>query len=168
MVYFSFGSDLRLAGCLLAMCLLLAGCKTTPEPFESTELVDDDKSFVYVYWPGQTWREKAGQHPEIQVDGVPVGLLKYKTYIPLELSPGSHEFRATGDSEFSDWQGRDKVVVLPIEAGEITYLRFMVKYDQQKNVWRNPGMSYVVQLLPISEKKARMEMGDLKEAKQKN
>ena len=153
---------------LLSALLALGACQSTPEPFRPQPLTDSVNALVYVYWPGQRWREKSGQAPEIQLDGVPVGLLKYKTYIPLEITPGNHEFRATGDSEYSDWKGRDEVVVIPIKADDITYVRLLVKYDQTKNTWQNPGMSHVVQLLPAPEAKALAELAELKEARQKN
>ena len=117
---------------------------------------------VYVYWPGQRWREKAGQYPEVQVNGVPVGLLRYKTYLALELPPGRHEFRITGFSEAANWDEQDLFFEMPVEPGETRYVSLFVKYDQSKNNLGDGFMQHVVQFLPRGESQARMEMRGLK------
>lgn len=147
--------------CLIA--LGSAGCQSNDAPFVPDTLDNKANVLVYVYWPGQRYREKSGQSPEVQLDGVPVGLLDYKTYFRMEIPPGKHEFRITGDSEQSDWEGTDKFFSMPVSAGETKYVRLLVRYDQTKNTWQNPGMSYVVQFLPASASVARREMGELEE-----
>lgn len=150
---------------LLLMLTALAGCSSAP-PFSPPAPARTDSARVYVYWPGQAWRERSGSALELQVDGVPVGLLRYKRYIPLEIPPGRHEFRLTGNGSSeawkTDWKWPDQVFAKPLKRGEILYARLLIKYDQQKNTWRNPGMSYVVQFLPRTPDQARLEMADLK------
>ena len=152
---------------LLLAVLLLAGCSSTgSQPFIPEPAENSDNARVYVYWPGQSWREKAGSSLELQVDGAPLGLLRYKTYIPLEVPAGTHEFRLTGDHQSPDWEadwdGDDRSFKLRLQPGEIKYVRLLIKYDQSTNKWTNPGMGYVVQFLPRAERSAVIEMADLK------
>jgi len=150
---------------VLTAVTALAGCRSAP-PFTPPKPDRPEYARVYVYWPGQTWRERSGSALELQVDGVPIGLLRYKHYIPVEIPPGHHEFRLTGDGAGEDWRADwkwpDQVFAKPLKPGEILYARLLIKYDQQKNTWTNPGMSYVVQFLPRAPGEARLEMADLK------
>jgi hypothetical protein len=155
---------------LVALSLFVGfmnGCSAKPdEPFLPEPVSEAGNARVYVYWPPQGWREKAGSSLEVQVDGVPVGLLEYKTYIPLEVRAGVHEFRVTGEAQSADWEaeweGEDKFFETRLKPGEIKFVRLLIKYDQQKNTWTNPGMEYVVQFLPRSAATARMELAELK------
>lgn len=149
------------------MMLLLSACAGAPsEPFSPEPTSNPNNARVYVYWPGQSWREKAGSALELQVDGAPLGLLRYKTYIPLELPPGSHEFRLTGEHQSPDWEadwdGDDRHFETRLRPGDVKFVRLLIKYDQKSNKWTNAGMDYVVQFLPRAEKAAMMEMADLK------
>ena len=151
---------------LLLMLLVVSGvgCSST-QPFSPGPAAEPDNARVYVYWPGQRWREKAGSSFELQVNGVPVGLLRYKRYLEVELPPGNHEFRLTGNAQSADWQadwdGHDQVFVKPVESGEVLYARLLIKYDQQNMNWKGLGMDHVVQFLPRSAGSARMEMAAL-------
>jgi hypothetical protein len=126
---------------LVALSLFVGfmnGCSAKPdEPFLPEPVSEAGNARVYVYWPPQGWREKAGSSLEVQVDGVPVGLLEYKTYIPLEVRAGVHEFRVTGEAQSADWEaeweGEDKFFETRLKPGEIKFVRLLIKYDQQKN-----------------------------------
>lgn len=150
----------------VALCgVFAAGCSSAPEgPFVPEPTHTANGVRVYVYWPGQRWREKAGKTVEVELDGVPVGVLSYKSYIPLEVRPGHHHFRVTGDSDAANWEGLDKSFEMRFKPGEVRYVRFLVKYNQEKNTWTNPGMSYVVQFLPRSASSAKTEMAGLEPA----
>lgn len=150
---------------LIAFTLVLTsfvlGCQAKGPLFEPLARNNPDNALVYVYWPAQTWREKSGSYPELLLDGEPIGLLRYKTYMALEISPGTHDFLLTGDTERANWQTPKNLLTLPLKPNETKYLRLLVKYDQSKNNWTNPGMSYVVQFLPIAGKQARTDLADL-------
>ena len=163
-VSFRFGRKLKLAVCLGCAGLVTA-CSTTAPVFIPEAPISSQNALVYVYWPSQTWREQSGSRPELQVDGAPLGLLRYKTYIKVELRPGTHEFLITGNGQGADWPGEDKSFALKVDAGEVHYVRLLVKYDQSTNSWGNRGMGYVVQFLPRSERDARVEMGELSPAR---
>jgi len=155
----------HMARVLISLLLLvaLAACAGDPVvPFTPAAPAHADAAQVYVYWPGQTWRERGQSSLELRVDGAPMGILRYKRYIPLEIPPGNHEFRLTGESAEANWKGRDQAFELKLKPGEVLYARLLIKYDQQKNTWTNPGMSYVVQFLPRNPREARLEMADLK------
>jgi hypothetical protein len=152
---------------MLLLSFLISGCAGSPDvPFQPEPAASADSGRIYVYWPAQGWREKADEAGEVQLDGVPVGLLRYKTYISLEVPAGVHELRLTGDSQspdwVADWEGDDRFFETRVKPGDITYVRLLVKFDQTKNTLTNPGMSYVVQLLPRSASSARAEMSRLK------
>jgi len=151
---------------ILLTLLLLAGCAGQSTPFVAQPVKNPDNARVYVYWPAQGWREKADEEAEIQVDGVPVGLLRYKTYLSLEVPAGNHEFRLTGEADSAawkaDWDGADQTFEYRLKPGGILFVRLLAKFDQSKNTLTNPGMSYVVQFLPRSANVARMEMASLK------
>ena len=156
----------RLWICLGAgfLFLMLNGCESPDgPPFMPQAAKNPENGRAFIYWPGQRWREKAGQYPEVQLDGVPVGVLRYKTYLEVEMPPGKHEFRVTAFSEAAKWNVDDKFFTTSIEPGETLYVRLFVQFDQKKNNLSNGLMKYVVQFLPKAEAQARMEMQDLRE-----
>ena len=113
---------------------------------------------IFVYWPAQTWREKSGQRPELRLNGIPVGVLRYKSYIELEVAAGTYELRLTGESDGAKWDGPDRAFSTPLEAGEMKYVRLLIKYDQQTNTLGHGLLDYVIQFLPRAEQEARFEM----------
>jgi hypothetical protein len=165
-VSLSMRQRLKLLPIVSVLLILLGGCSSKPIlPFEPEPAANPDNARVYVYWPGQSWREKAGSSLELQVDGAPVGLLRYKTYIPLEVSAGFHEFRITGDHQSADWvaewDGDDKFFETRLRPGDVKFVRLLIKFDQASNKWTSPGMQFVVQFLPRSAKSAVIEMAEL-------
>ncbi len=148
----------------LAAAVGIGGCQSSGgRPFMPESVENPKNGRAYVYWPGQRWREKAGKYPELQIDGVPVGVLRYKTYLELELPPGMHEFRVTAFSKAANWDVDDKYFTMDIDPGKTVYVRLLVKFDQKMNKLGGGSMKYVVQLLPRGESQARMEMSDLNE-----
>lgn len=119
-------------------------------------------ALIYVYWPGQRWAEKSGQSPELRLSGVPVGLLRYKSYIELEVAAGTWELRLTGNSPAAKWDGPDQAFTTPLRAGEVKYVRLLVKYDQSTNTLGHGALGYVVSFLPRAPEQARAEMRKLK------
>ncbi len=158
---------LRISALLLVVGLFW-GCQTTVEPFTPSTLQDPGNALIYVYWPGQRWREKSGQYPEIRLDGVPIGILRYKTYLMIEVAAGDHELRMTADSEAANWTGIDQFFSTPLKRGEIKYVRLLVRYDQNKNSLSDGLMTHVVLFLPRAGGQARLEMADLKEVRNRN
>lgn len=144
------------------LCLALAACSSTPKPFTPTLITKPGNGKLFVYWPGQRWGEKSGQAPEIQLDGVPVGLLKYKRYIEIEMSPGTYELKMTGDSDTSNWNGPERAFPARVVAGENLFVRLLVKYDQRTNRLGQGALGYVVSFLPRAEPQALLEMDGLK------
>ncbi len=142
--------------------LVLAACSSTPKPFTPTLITKPGNGKLFVYWPGQRWGEKSGRAPEIQLDGVPMGLLTYKRYIEMELAPGTYELKMTGDSDESNWDGPERAFPAKVVAGENLYVRLMVKYDQDTNRLGQGALGYVVNFLPRAEGQALLEMDGLK------
>ena len=153
-----------MVGVILLLELLVSGCSSAKPVFMPQAPRNAENAMVYVYWPPQTWREQSGSRPELQVDGVPIGILRYKSYLKVELASGAHEFRITGSSDTANWQAGEKSFDLSVEAGEVHYVRLLVKFDQSANRLGKRGMEYVVQFLPRTEREARVEMGELRAA----
>ena len=145
--------------------LVFWGCQSNGPPFAPAGLQNPDNASVYVYWPGQRYREKSGDYPEVQLNGVPVGILRYKTYIHIEVAPGTHELRVTGSSSRADWGEPDLSFETPLSRGETKYVRLLVKYDQKTNSLSEGRLGHVVQFLPRAASQARTEMSGLKAAK---
>lgn len=145
----------------LALCVFLGGCQSEGPLFEPFVRNDAENSLVYVYWPPQGWRERADEYPELRLNGVPVGVLEYRTYLVLEIPPGRHQFLLTGDSEFADWEDEDELLTLRLKRGETKYLRFLVKFNQVENRLGQGRMKYVTQLLPISAEQALVDLAEL-------
>lgn len=147
---------------ILTLSVVLTACESTPTPYTPTLISKPGNGKLFVYWPGQRWGEKSGRAPEIQLDGIPVGLLKYKRYIEIETAAGTYELKLTGDSEASNWDGPERAFPAKVEAGENLYVRLLVKYDQQANRLGQGAMSYVITFLPRAEANALLEMDGLK------
>lgn len=149
-----------LIGCLVISTVSLADDKR----FTATAVVTPGNGKLYVYWPGQRWGEKSRKTPEIQLDGEPLGLLKYKTYIERELPEGTYNLKLTGSSDASNWDGAEREFPAKIEAGENMFVRLLVKYDQRSNKMLEGRMKYALTFLPRAEEYALAEMGKLKPA----
>jgi len=151
---------------ILISCLAVAACTSSPTPYTPTLITKPGNGKLFVYWPGQRWGEKSGSAPEIQLDGVPVGLLKYKRFIEIEMAPGTYELKMTGESELSNWNGPERAFPAKVVAGENLYVRLLVKYDQETNRLGQGAMGYAVTFLPRAESEALLEMDGLKKVEQ--
>jgi hypothetical protein len=147
---------------VVCLCVALGACGSNPTPYTPTLISKPGNAKLFVYWPGQRWGEKSGRAPEIQLDGVPVGLLRYRHYIEIETGPGTYELKLTGDSEASNWNGPERAFPAKLVAGENLFVRLLVKYDQETNRLGQGAMSYSVTFLPRAETDALLEMNGLK------
>ena len=140
----------------------LTSCQTSATPYVPTAVKKPGNGKLYVYWPGQRWGEKSGQAPEIQIDGVPIGTLRYKHYLEIETAAGTYELKMTGESEHSNWNGPERSFPAKVEAGGNLFVRLLVKYDQESNRMLEGRMQHAVTFLPRAEKEALLEMDGLK------
>ena len=147
---------------MAASVLLIAACESTPSSYTPTLISKPGNGKLFVYWPGQRWGEKSGRSPEIQLDGVPLGLLSYKRYIEIEIAPGTYELKLTGESEDSNWNGPERSFPAKVVAGENLFVRLLVKYDQETNRLGQGALGYAVTFLPRAETEALLEMDGLK------
>ncbi len=147
---------------VLVALAVSAGGLGRDKTFTPIAISEPGNGKLYVYWPGQRWGEKSRKSPEIQLDGKSLGLLKYKSYIELELPAGTYELKLTGESDASRWDGPERAFPAKIEPGENYYVRLQVKYDQASNRMLEGRMKYAVTFLPRDEQNAKAEMGGLK------
>lgn len=147
---------------IIIVILAISACQSAPTPYTPTLITKPGNGKLFVYWPGQRWGEKSGRSPEIQLDGVPVGLLKYKRYIEIEMAAGTYELKMTGDSEASNWNGPERAFPAKVVAGENLFVRLLVKYDQETNRIGQGLMGYAINFLPRAESEALLEMDGLK------
>ena len=140
----------------------LAGCQSAATAYVPTAVKQPGNGKLFVYWPGQRWGEKSGRAPEIQLDGIPIGTLRYKHYLEIETAAGTYELKMTGDSEDSNWNGPERSFPARVEAGENLFVRLLVKYDQESNRLLEGRMQYAVTFLPRAEREALLEMDGLK------
>lgn len=147
---------------ILMFGVFLASCQSNQTPFVPAAVKQPGNGKLYVYWPAQRYREKSGQAPEIRLNDVPVGILRYKRYIELEMPAGSYELKLTGDSPEAKWTGQERAFPARIEPGEVLYVRLMVKYDDSTNTLGLGRMGYVVNFLPRAAQQAQLEIYGLK------
>jgi hypothetical protein len=147
---------------ILACGCCLMACQSSPTPYTPTAVKQPGNGKLFVYWPGQRWGEKSGRAPEIQLDGVPMGVLRYKSYIEIERAAGTYELKMTGESGDSNWNGPERSFPARLEAGENLFVRLLVKYDQESNRLLEGRMQYAVTFLPRAESEALTEMDGLK------
>lgn len=147
---------------IFAIALTIGACASSQKAYTPTAVSKPGNGKLFVYWPSQRWGEKAGRAPEIQLDGVPLGLLRYRHYIEIEMAAGTYELKLTGDSDASNWNGPERAFPAKVVAGENLFVRLLVKYDQETNRLGQGAMQYAVTFLPRAELEARYEMEGLK------
>jgi hypothetical protein len=147
---------------IFALCLTLSACESNSKAYTPTLITKPGNAKLFVYWPAQRWGEKSGRAPEIQLDGVPMGLLRYRRYIEIETAAGTYELKMTGDSEASNWNGPERAFPAKLVAGENLFVRLLVKYDQESNRLGQGAMGYSITFLPRAEADALVEMNGLK------
>jgi len=142
---------------------LLTGCANS-DYFEPGSLHNPANAMVYIYRPGGTNPGKKPlitSYPEIQVDGIGHGMLKYKKYLALELSPGKREFVATGLTPDARWEPKDRKYTLNIEPGKSYFLRLRVEYDTDHMTIGSFRGQYLIHLHAVEESEAVYEIRHL-------
>ena len=92
-------------GALLIVCALLGSC-SSPGHFEPTPIVGSEAAMIYLYRPAASnpgAKPLLLSYPEVMIDGVSHGVLKYNSYRAIELPPGIHDVRLTGLTENCAW-----------------------------------------------------------------
>ena len=145
---------------ILAILTALAGCANS-DYFEPTPLAEAGNSMVYVYRPAAKNPGKKPltlSYPEVLVDGDSAGFLKYKEYLPVELTPGEHEFRVTGLTREARWEPKDRKYKLRTEAGESYFLRFGVEFDVDRMSLGTFRGQYIITFYPVDPEDAVYEI----------
>lgn len=140
--------------------VLLAGCQNT-DYFEASPISQSGKAMVYIYRPAATNPGKKPlrlSYPEVMVDGVSHGFLRYNTYLALELDPGQREFVITGLTRDSKWEPKDRKYTLRVEAGESYFMRFSVEFDTAKMSLGTFTGQYIITLHPVDQSEAVYEI----------
>ncbi len=136
--------------------VLLAGCANS-DYFDPDSLSDPGNAMVYVYRPGGSNPGKKPlitSYPEILVNGVGHGMLKYKEYLALELAPGKREFVATGLTQGARWKPKDREYTLNIEPGKSYFMRLRVEYNTDHMTIGSFRGQYLIHLHPVDESEA--------------
>lgn len=138
----------------------LAGCVSSSF-FEPTPIAKSGNAMVYVYRPAATNPGKKPltlSYPEVMLDGVSAGLLKYNEYLALEVTPGQREFLVTGLTRDAKWEPRDLSYTLNVEAGKSYFLRYRVEFDTAKMSLGTFRGQYIINFMPINETDAIYEI----------
>jgi hypothetical protein len=148
---------------LLIVSLLLAslaGCSNA-DYFEPTPLADTGHAMVYIYRPaaGNPGKKPLRlSYPEVMVDGHSQGMLKYNSYLALELEPGRRDFVVTGLTRDSKWEPKDRSYTLELKPGESYFMRFGVEFDTAKMSLGTFKGQYIISLHPVDRSEAVYEI----------
>jgi hypothetical protein len=145
---------------LFMLTVVVSGC-TGSSFFEPTTLQNPENAMVYIYRPAATNPGKKPltlSYPEIMVDGMSVGFLKYKEYLPLELAPGKRDFVVTGLTRDAKWELRDSSYKLKVEPGKSYFLRYRVEFNVDKMSIGTFKGQYLTGFSPIDETDAVYEI----------
>jgi hypothetical protein len=151
-------------GALLIVCALLGSC-SSPGHFEPTPIVGSGAAMMYLYRPAASnpgTKPLLLSYPEVMIDGVSHGVLKYKSYRAIELPPGKHDVRLTGLTENSKWEPRDVNYSINLKPGETIYMKFRVEFDTDAMGFLELGPKYIIGLNPVPESTAVYEIRDTK------
>ena len=149
---------------LLIACALLGGC-SSPGHFEPTPIAQPGDAIVYLYRPAASnpgAKPLLLSYPEVMVDDKSYGVLKYSSYLAIELPPGKHEFRLTGLTKNSKWEPKDVNYSIELQAGETAYLKFRVEFNTAEMGLFEFGPKYIINLNPVAESAAIYEIRDTK------
>lgn len=150
----------------IIVMLYLSGCASS-NYFEPTPITEPGMAMVYIYRPAATNPGKkplTRSYPEVMVDGVSSGFLKYQQYLAVEVSPGQREFLVTGLTKGAKWGPRDLNYTLNAEAGQSYFLRYRVKFDMNKMSIGSFKGQYIINLGPVAETDAVYEISDTSKA----
>lgn len=146
----------------MLVLLLLSGCGHNPV-FSPAVSANEVSAVVHLYRPEATTPGLAKplrySHPEILVDGAPVGVVGYNEYLSFTVLPGKHTLRITGlTPNARDWELRDINRPFTAEAGDTLYFRLKVEYNLKEMNLFQPKPSYVYFLTPVSANDAQYEI----------
>lgn len=150
------------ASMLLTACLLLASCSSSPGYFEPRQ-VASNSSVIYFYRPkadNPGMQPLRHAYPDVQIDGVSVGLLTFNSHFAVDLAPGKHSVRITGLSKVADWEPRDIEQSVTVQPGEVKYLKLDVRYNLSEMNLGQPKASYLIHLRPVRAEDAVYEIRD--------
>ncbi|MDG1441574.1 MAG: hypothetical protein P8R02_02680 [Pseudomonadales bacterium] len=136
--------------------LMLQGCTSTPQYFEPTPIVSAGNSMLYLYRPAASnpgSKPLLGSYPEVMINGVSHGVIRYNEYRSIELAPGATEVRLTGNSANAKWKPRDTLYSLMLQPGKAAYLKFRVEYNMKNMRLIDPSPKYQIgmSLTPASQ-----------------
>ena len=147
---------------LFAFLLFSSAACANRDYFDPTPIAVDGNAMVYLYRPKATTPGLAKplrmSYPEIMVNGESRGFLKYNRYLPVEVSPGEHEFLVTGLTREARWEPRDLSYKLKTEPGKSYFLRLRVEYDTDKMSLGSFKGQYIINFHPVSETDAVYEI----------
>lgn len=151
-------------GALLIVYALLGGC-SSPGHFEPTPIVGSGATMVYLYRPAASnpgSKPLLLSYPEVMIDGNSHDVLKYNSYLAIELLPGKHDFRLTGLTRSAKWEPKDVNYSIELKPGETAYLKFRVEFNTAEMTFLELGAKYIIDLNQIPESKAVYEIRDTK------
>ncbi|MEN0107193.1 MAG: DUF2846 domain-containing protein [Pseudomonas sp.] len=147
---------------LLTTYLLITSCSTSPGYFEARQ-PGTHSSVVYFYRPkadNPGMQPLRHAYPDVQIDGVSVGLLKFNSHFAVDLAPGKHQVRITGLSKVASWEPRDIEQSVTVQPGEVKYLKLDVSYNLSEMNLGQPKASYLIYLTPMRSEDAVYEIRD--------
>ena len=151
-------------GVLLTVFALLGAC-SSPGYFEPTPIAGEGSAMVYLYRPAASnpgSKPLLLSYPEVMIDGVSHGVLKYNSYRAIELPPGKHEFRLTGLTKGAKWEPKDVNYSINLQPGETAYLKFRVEFNTAEMGFLELGPKYIIGLSQVPESTAVYEIRDTK------
>jgi hypothetical protein len=153
---------------LLLLVVLLGAC-ASPGHFSPTPVATAGNAMVYLYRPAASnpgLKPLYLSYPEVMVDGISHGVLKYNHYLAIELKPGKHEFRLTGLTGNAKWEPKDVSRSLDLKSGESAFLNFKVEYNTAEMGLLEMGPKYIIRLNQVPESDAVYQIRDTTKTKQ--
>lgn len=137
----------------IIVLVYLSSCASSSY-FEPTPLAKSGNAMVYIFRPAGANPGKKPltlSYPEIIIDGLSVGLLKYKKYLAVEVSPGQRQILVTGLTKYAKWEPRDLSHTLEMLEGKSYFLRYRVEFDTDKMSLGSFNGQYKIYLTPVDE-----------------
>lgn len=154
-------------GVLLIACVLLGAC-SSPGHFEPTPIAGAGSAMVYLYRPAASnpgSKPLLLSYPEVMIDGNSHGVLKYNSYLAIELPSGKHDFRLTGLTKNAKWEPRDVEYGIDLKPGETAYLKFRVEFNTAEMGFLELAPKYIIGLSQVPESTAVYEIRDTSKTK---
>jgi hypothetical protein len=155
---------------LITTCLIfLTACgagqsaKGPEMGYELPTAKDPNNGLLLVFRPKQAWRAAAKRYPEVLVDGVAIGSLKYNGYLVFEAPPGQHQLLITGlSNQANKWDFIDRDVPVSLKQGTTTYIQVVARFDDKSNTLGNPGMGHQLSVSSVRKDDARYVLPGMK------